>query len=45
MEDDLITSPFFLTFMNDVLNKFEKEEKIGMYMATAIQIWDFPIYF
>jgi hypothetical protein len=29
LEDDLITSPFFLTFMNDVLNKFEKEEKVG----------------
>lgn len=45
VEDDLIASPFFLTFMNDVLNKFEKEKKLDMYMATAIQIWDFPIYF
>ncbi len=29
LEDDLITSPYFLTFMNDALNKFENEEKIG----------------
>ena len=29
VEDDLITSPFFLTFMNEALDKFEQEEKIG----------------
>ena len=29
LEDDLITSPFFLTFMNEALDKFEDEEKIG----------------
>ncbi len=29
LEDDLITSPWFLTFMNEALEKFEKEEKIG----------------
>lgn len=29
LEDDLITSPYFLTFMNEALEKFENEEKIG----------------
>jgi GT2 family glycosyltransferase len=27
LEDDLITSPYFLTFMNEALEKFENEEK------------------
>ncbi len=29
LEDDLITSPYFLTFMNEALDKYEQEEKIG----------------
>lgn len=29
LEDDLITSPYFLTFMNEALNRFENDEKIG----------------
>ncbi|MDO5663696.1 MAG: glycosyltransferase [Bacteroidia bacterium] len=29
LEDDLITSPWFLTFMNEALDEFEQEEKIG----------------
>lgn len=29
LEDDLITAPHFLTFMNEALDKFEEEEKIG----------------
>lgn len=29
LEDDLITSPYFLTFMNETLEKFENEERIG----------------
>ena len=29
LEDDLVTSPYFLTFMNEALNKFENEDKIG----------------
>lgn len=29
LEDDLITAPHFLTFMNEALDKFENEEKIG----------------
>ncbi len=29
LEDDLVTSPYFLTFMNEALDKFENEEKIG----------------
>ncbi len=28
VEDDLITSPFFLTFMNDALDKYADEEKV-----------------
>lgn len=29
LEDDLVTSPWFLTFMNQALNKFEYDERIG----------------
>lgn len=29
LEDDLITSSYFLTFMNDALDMFEKEERVG----------------
>ncbi len=29
LEDDLITAPYFLTFMNDALNIFKDEEKVG----------------
>lgn len=29
VEDDLITSPYFLTFMNEALTKYENEPKIG----------------
>ena len=29
LEDDLLTSPYFLKFMNEGLNFYEKEEKVG----------------
>jgi hypothetical protein len=29
LEDDLITSPFFLDYMNDALNFYENNEKVG----------------
>lgn len=29
LEDDLITTPYFLTFMNEALHLFEKEERVG----------------
>ncbi len=29
VEDDLITSPWFLTFMNEALEKFRDEERVG----------------
>lgn len=29
LEDDLVTSPWFLTFMNEALDKFESDERIG----------------
>ncbi len=38
LEDDLVTSPYFLTFMNETLEKFENEEKIG-----HIQGYCFPL--
>jgi hypothetical protein len=38
LEDDLITSPYFLTFMNEALAKFENEEQIG-----HIQGYCFPV--
>lgn len=29
LEDDLVTAPYFLSFMNEALERFEKEEQIG----------------
>ncbi len=29
LEDDLVTSPWFLTFMNEALDKYEADERIG----------------
>ena len=28
LEDDLVTSPFFLRYMNEALNRYEKEDKV-----------------
>lgn len=38
MEDDLVTSPFFLNFMNDALKHYEKEKQIW-----HISGWNYPI--
>lgn len=38
LEDDLITSPYFLQYMNDALNFYEKEESV-----VAIDAYMYPI--
>lgn len=38
LEDDLITSPYFLTFMNEALDFYENEEKV-----MHISGWNYPI--
>ena len=38
LEDDLITSPYFLRFMNEALNFYENEEKVW-----HISGWNYPI--
>jgi len=38
LEDDLVTSPYFLTFMNDALEFYENEEKVW-----HISGWNYPI--
>ncbi len=38
LEDDLITSPYFLKFMNNALNFYEKEKKVW-----HISGWNYPI--
>lgn len=38
LEDDLVTSPSFLTFMNNALDKYELEEKVW-----HISGWNYPI--
>ncbi len=38
MEDDIVTSPLFLSFMNDALNLYEDEKK-----AWHISGWNYPI--
>jgi hypothetical protein len=38
LEDDLVTSPYFLTFMNDALNFYEYKKKVW-----HISGWNYPI--
>jgi hypothetical protein len=45
LEDDLITSPYFLTFMNEALEKFENEEKIGHVHAFCYSNLQLPDVF
>ncbi|MDY0321742.1 MAG: glycosyltransferase [Arcobacteraceae bacterium] len=38
LEDDIVTSPYFLNFMNDALNIYEEEKKVW-----HISGWNYPI--
>lgn len=42
LEDDLITSPFFLTFMNEALERYEEEEKIGHVHGFCFPLQELP---
>lgn len=42
LEDDLITSPWFLTFMNEALDKFESDERIGHIHGFCYPIDNLP---
>ncbi|HOO94903.1 MAG TPA: glycosyltransferase [Proteiniphilum sp.] len=42
LEDDLITSPYFLTFMNDVLERYEQEEKIAHVQGFCFPLQGLP---
>ena len=42
LEDDLITSPWFLTFMNEALDKFESNDKIGHIHGFCYPIDNLP---
>lgn len=42
LEDDIVTSPWFLTFMNESLDTFENEEKIGHVHAYCFPLPDLP---
>ena len=42
LEDDLIAAPYFLTFMNEGLEKFEQEEKIGHIHGHCFPIANLP---
>jgi len=48
LEDDMITAPHFLTYMNDALNHFENNLEIGSinsYAERFLEKSDFPNYF
>jgi len=45
LEDDLITSPYFLKFMNETLHKYEKEEAVACISAYIYPINDLPELF
>lgn len=38
LEDDIVTSPFFLRFMNDALDFYEHEEKVGSVSGITFPI-------
>lgn len=38
LEDDIVTSPIFLNYMNDALNRYENEQKVW-----SISAWSYPI--
>jgi hypothetical protein len=38
LEDDLVTSPYFLKFMNDALNVYENEERV-----MHVSGWNYPL--
>ena len=42
LEDDLVTSPFFLTFMNEALDKFAHAERIGHIHGYCFPIPNLP---
>jgi len=42
LEDDLVTAPYFLTFMNEGLEQFEHEEKIGHIHGHCFPLTDLP---
>lgn len=42
LEDDLVTSPWFLTYMNDALDKFESDERIGHIHGFCYPIDNLP---
>jgi hypothetical protein len=45
LEDDLVTSPYFLKFMNDALVKYEKEDSIACISGYIYPIKDLPELF
>jgi len=45
LEDDLITSPFFLTFMNEALERYQQEEKIAHVHGFCFPLQDLPDVF
>lgn len=42
LEDDLITSPYFLTFMNNVLDRYDQEEKIAHVQGFCFPLQGLP---
>ena len=42
LEDDLITSPYFLTFMNEALERYEHEERIGHIQGYCFPLEELP---
>jgi len=45
LEDDMITSPYFLKFMNESLNAYENQEKVASIHAYIYQIANLPTTF
>jgi len=39
LEDDLVSSPYFLQFMNDALNLYENEERVDGKSIYFIPLW------
>lgn len=42
LEDDLVTSPYFLTFMNEGLERYENEERVGHIQGFCFPLEELP---
>lgn len=45
LEDDMLTSPHFIRYMNDGLNKYERVKEVGTIQAYTLPVEDMPDFY